>query len=153
MRLDDVLYSVIDRLKDWGRLIIIDESNFLKWESFELIRAIYDETQTGFVFIGKQRLYARMRGERNYDWDQILSRLSIRRTLSEISYEDVKIIANEISPGLPKNCLDFLFQTAQEPGKLRVMVDLLKKAMEFHEVEGTKLNLNLFKEIKQLNDF
>lgn len=152
-RLDDVLYVVIDRLKGWDRLIIIDEAHFLKWESFELVRTIYDETKTGFVYLGTPKLYSRMRGERNYDWDQILSRLSIRRTLSEISYEDIKIIANEISPGLPKNCLDFLFQTAREPGKLRIVVDLLKKAMEFHEVEGAKLNLNLLKEIKQLNDF
>jgi len=152
-RLDNILSSVVDRLKGRDRLIIIDESHFLKWEAFEILRTIYDETKTGFVYLGTPKLYSRMRGERNYDWDQILSRLSIRRTLSEISYEDVKIIASEISPGLPKNCLNFLFQTAQEPGKLRVMVDLLKKAVEFHQVEGTTLNLNLFKEIKQLNDF
>jgi DNA transposition AAA+ family ATPase len=152
-RLDDILYSVIDRLKDWGRLIIVDEANFLKWESFEILRTIYDETQTGFVFLGTQRLYSRMRGDRTYDWDQILSRISVRRAVSEISYEDVKIIASEISPGLPKNCLDFLFQTVKEPGRLRIVVDLLKKAMEFHQVEGIKLNLNLFKELKQLNDF
>jgi len=152
-RLDDILYLVIDRLKSWGRLIILDESNFLKFESFEILRTIYDETQTGFVYLGTPKLYSRMRGDRNYDWDQILSRISIRRAVNEISYKDVKIIASEISPGLAKNCVDFLFQTAQEPGKLRVMVDLLKKAMEFHEVEGAKLNLNLFKEIKKLNDF
>ncbi|HUV59809.1 MAG TPA: AAA family ATPase [Desulfatiglandales bacterium] len=152
-KLDDILYSVIDRLKSWGRLIILDESNFLKFESFEILRTIYDETQTGFVYLGTPKLYSRMRGDRNYDWDQILSRISIRRAVNEISYEDVKIITSEISPGLAKNCVDFLFQTAQEPGKLRVMVDLLKKAVEFHEVEGATLNLNLFKEIKKLNDF
>jgi len=153
MSLDDILYSIIDRLKNWGRLIIIDEGHFLKWESFEIIRTIYDETQTGFVFLGTPKLYACMRGERNYSWDQILSRFTIKRSVNEITYEDVKIIVSQISPCLPKNCLDFLFQVSQEPGKLRVMTGLLKKAIEFHQIDGSKIDRNLLKELKKLNDF
>jgi len=153
MRLDDILYSVIDRLKSWGRLVIVDEAHFLKWEAFEIIRTIYDKTQTGFVYVGTPKLYSRMRGERNYSWDQILSRISVRRSVSEISHEDVKIVASSIFPNVTKSCVDFLYQVAQEPGRLRVMNGLLKKAVEFHEIDGSKIDRNLLKDLKKLNDF
>ena len=153
MALDDILRSVINKLKSFRRLVVIDEGQFLKWESFEVIRNIYDATGAGFVYLGTPRLYSQMQGDWRYDWDQISSRLTIRRTIKGISYEDVKTITNATYSGLPKGCVDFLYHVAQEPGRLRVMTDLLKKAVKFHEVYGATLDINLFKELKNMNDF
>jgi len=151
---DDILRSVINKLKSFRRLVVIDEAQFLKWESFEVIRNIYDATHSGFVYLGTPRLYSQMRGDWRYDWDQIASRLTIRRTIQGITYKDVKIISDFIyHPGLSKSCIDFLYHVAQEPGHLRVMTDLLKKAVKFHEVYDAKLDINLFKELKNMNDF
>jgi len=151
--LDDILRSVIGKLKDFRRLIVVDEAMFLKWESFEVIRNVYDATGAGFIYLGTSRLYSEMRGDTRFDWDQIASRLTIRRTIQGISYEDVKMVCNSVYSGLPKGCVDFLYSVSQQPGRLRVMTDLLKKAVKFHEVYGTKLDLNLFKELKNMNDF
>jgi len=151
--LDDILRGVITKLKSSRRLVIIDESTFLRWETFEIIRNVFDAAGTGFTYLGTPRLYSQMRGDPRYDWDQIASRLTIRRTIQGITYKDVKIIADSIFPGLLKGCIDFFYSVSQQPGRLRVMTDLLKKAVKFHEVYGAKLDLNLLKELKNMNDF
>jgi len=153
MALDDIMYRVIEKLKGFRPLIVIDESQYMLWESFEIVRNIYDSVGMGVVFLGTVRLYSRMKGDTRYDWDQLLSRVTFRRSISEINYEDIKMVADSIYPGLPKRCIDFLYHVAQEPGRLRVMTDLLKKAIKFHEVYGAKLDINLFKELKNMNDF
>ncbi len=151
--LDDIMWHVTYKLRGSKRLVIVDEAQFMKWETFEVLRTIYDATGVGFTYLGTPRLYSQMRGDTRYDWDQILSRITIRRSVSEINYQDVKIVTNSICPGLPKGCIDFLYQVAQEPGKLRVMIGLLKKAVEFHEIDGSEITFKLLEGLKRMRDF
>jgi len=153
MALDDIMWRVVDKLRGSKRLIIIDEAQFMKWESFEVIRSIYDATGVGFTYLGTPRLYSQMRGDTRFDWDQVVSRITVRMGVNEISHEDVKAVTNSIYLGLSKSCVGFLYQVAQEPGKLRVMTDLLKKAVEFHEIDGSEITVDLLKEFKQMRDF
>lgn len=151
--LDDLMYRIIDKLSDSGKLVVIDEAHYLKFESFEIIRIIYDQAQTGFAYLGTPRLYSQMRGDNRFDWEQILSRITIRRSISEISYSDIRGIADTICPGLSKGALKFLYQVAQEPGRLRTAVDLLENAIEVAEAEEIRVSLQLLKDLKSLNDF
>lgn len=153
MSLDDIMYRIIEKLESFKPLIIFDESQFLSWEAHEVVRNIYDSASVGIVYLGTVKLYSRMKGDTRYDWDQILSRITIRRNVSEITYEDVRMVCNSIYPGLSRSCVDFLYCVCREPGKLRVMTDLLKKAVKFHELYHVKLDVKLFKELKNMNDF
>lgn len=145
--------NISDRLNNSGRLLILDEAHFLSWESFESLRSISDETGIGITYLGTPRLYSQMKGDRRYDWDQIMSRISIRRSLGNITPSDAEMVANSVCPGLGKAALRFLAQVAQEPGKLRTMTDLIEKAVEVAEIEGIKVTVELLKELKSLNDF
>jgi len=153
MALDDIMYRVIEKLEGFKPLVVFDESQFLSWEAHEIIRNIYDSVGVGIVYLGTVKLYSKMKGDTRFDWDQLLSRITFRRSVSELNYEDVRMVCNSICQGLSRSCVDFLYHVCQEPGRLRVMTDLLKKAVKFHEIYGAKLDLNLFKELKNMNDF
>lgn len=144
-----LLESIVDHLKSFRRFIIIDESQFLKWEHFEVIRTIRDQVRVGVVYLATPRLYVEMKKRRQYLWDQILSRIPIQRRIDVIERRDVKLIADSIYPGLPKNCLEFLYQKALEPGRFRVMTALLNRSVHIHNIEKTPVNLNLLKEVEK----
>lgn len=146
----EILNSIIEKLRNTDRLLIIDEAHFLQWEAFETVRTIYDQTGIGICYLGMPKLFVQMKGRKGYLWDQILSRISINRSISRIEKEDVKLIADSIHPGLPKNCVSYLHEIAGKPGKLRVVVELLKQAVDVHKTEKIPITLNLLKEINEL---
>jgi DNA transposition AAA+ family ATPase len=147
---NEIFDGINEKLRNSEKLLIIDEAHFLDWQSFEAIRGIYDAIGVGVVYLGMPKLYSQMRGNKSYLWDQILSRISISRSVGKIEKEDVKLISDSIHPGLPKSCLNYLHEVAQRPGKLRVLVELLKQAVEVSKKEKIPITLNLLKEVRQL---
>ena len=142
---------IIKELKNSDRLLIIDEAHLISWEAFETLRAIYDRSKTPIVFMGMPRLYSQMKDARNgFLWDQISSRIPIKRYVNEIKFQDVALLADSIYPSLPKKCLEFLYEKANGPGKFRSMLELLKSAVQFSEVDKIPIDLNLLKEINNL---
>jgi DNA transposition AAA+ family ATPase len=125
-----LLHAIIDRMKHSRRLIIIDEAHFLTWEAFEVLRKIHDCAEVGVVYVGMERTYSQMKGTDNraYLYDQIYSRISIKRNDIHIERDDVKTIAESLSPGLGKDCIDYLFRKAQGKGKFRTVQKLLQVA-------------------------
>jgi len=142
---------IIKELKNADRLLIIDEAHLLSWEAFDTLRTIYDHSKIAIVFMGMPRLYSQMKDSRKgFLWDQISSRIAIQRYVDTIEFKDVALIADSIYPGLPKKCLEFLYQKANGSGKFRTMIKLLKSAVRFSDIDKIPLNLNLLKEIDSL---
>jgi hypothetical protein len=148
------MMNIIDHLRGSGRLLVIDESHFLSWESFELLRKIYDSTGIGLVFVGQQRMYDEMRGgsRKSLLWDQIFSRVGIRcHFKNDIQMEDVEMIANRFYPaGLCKKSMEYLHSKASGPGKFRALVKLLQRAQRLAEAENTKVTLPLLQQVNKL---
>ncbi|MBN2468012.1 MAG: AAA family ATPase [Deltaproteobacteria bacterium] len=143
-----LLHAIIDRLQDSRRLLIFDEAHFLTWEAFEAIRTIHDATEIGIVYLGQPRLYIQMRGKSDsYLWDQIFSRIGIRRHVKGVCKADVEIIARSIYPRIDGDCLDFLFKLSQGPGALRRMAKLLKGALVIHETMKVPVSRKLLREV------
>lgn len=143
--------ELIKRLYDWPRPLIIDEAHFLKWETFEALRTIYDAVPLGIVYLGQPRLYDEMRGRKNrYLYDQIFSRIAITRRLGDvIPREDVAAISKLLCPGIDKKCVDFLHKKAQGEGKLRTMTNLLRLAVKMSEARDNIITLGLLKQANQ----
>ena len=143
-----LLHAIIDRLKNSRRLIVIDDAHFLTWEAFECIRKIHDCAGVGVAYLGQERLYDQMRGDSNraFLFDQIYSRICIKRDQLSLTRTDVRLIADSICPGLDKPCIDFLFKRAQGKGRLRVMSNILRVAMKMRIEFGTPMNLDQLKE-------
>ena len=147
---DEILNGIIEKLRNSRQFLIIDEAHFLSWEGFELVRTIWDATSIGVCYLGMPRLYTQMKGNRAYLWDQILSRITIARSVNTITREDVKIIADSIHPGLSKSCNNYLHEIAQKSGKLRAMTALLKQAVEVSKRQRVPLTVDFLKDVKKL---
>jgi len=143
-----LLHAVIDKLKNSRRLILIDEAHFLTWEAFEVVRKIHDCAQVGVAYVGMERLYDQMRGGDNRAmlFDQIHSRIAIKRDDLKVKKADVKLVAGSVCPGLDKPSINFLFSKAQGKGKLRTVAKLLKVATKMHKEFGEPMNLSLLEQ-------
>ena len=141
----DMLDGLVDRLKGSNRLIIIDDAHFLTWESFELVRKIHDCAGVGIVTVGQERLYEQMKGKdlKGYLYDQIYSRIAIKRDRFQIKKSDVKMMAQGMLPGLDEPCMDYLYEIARGKGRFRRMANLLEVAAKSREQYGYKLDLGL----------
>lgn len=149
--ISEKLHALIDRLKDSRRLVIIDDAHFLKWEAFELVRKIHDCARVGVVYVGQEMLYEQMRGRdsRAYLFDQIFSRIAIKRDRFSILKKDVKAVVGSIVNGLDSDCLDYLFQRARGKGRYRYLTNLLDVASEMNKQYGTPMNLQLLQEAER----
>ena len=88
-----MLDAVVDKLKDSGRLIIVDEAELLAHQPLEILRRIHDKAGVGLVLAGMPRLRANLRGSRG-EYKQLYSRVGCCLDLGEkISLEDCAQIA------------------------------------------------------------
>jgi len=147
----EFLQALIERLKGTNRLIIIDDAHFLSWEAFELIRKIHDCARIGIVYTGQERLYEQMKGAegRAYLFDQIYSRIAIKRDKFQILKKDAQEIVQSLCPELDKECIDFLYRRAKGKGRYRAMTNLLDVAMEIHKQFKTSLGVPLLQEAER----
>lgn len=143
-----LLHHIIDKLKNSRRLILIDEAHFLTWEAFEVVRKIHDCAGVGVAYVGMERLYDQMRGGDNRAmlYEQIYSRIAIKRDDLTVTKADVKLIATAVAPGLDKASVNFLYDRAKGRGKLRTVVKLLKVATKMHTEFGEQMDLALLEQ-------
>jgi DNA transposition AAA+ family ATPase len=146
-----LLHAIIDRLKHSRRLIIIDEAHFLTWDAFEVIRKIHDCAEVGIVYVGMPRTLDQMKGTagRSFLFDQIYSRISIKRDHLPVEKSDIRIIADNIRPGLGADCIEYLYKKAQGKGKIRTVAKLLQVAITRHREYSQPMDLDLLKEADQ----
>jgi len=147
----DYLHALIERLKGTNRLLIIDDAHFLSWEAFELVRKLHDCACLGIVYVGQERLYEQMKGTegRAYLFDQIYSRIAIKRDKFRTSKKDTRAIVDSRCPGLDGECIDFLAARAKGQGRYRYVTNLLDVAMMINEQYGTPLGLPLLMEAEK----
>lgn len=146
-----LLDRIIEKLKGSRRLLVIDDAHLLKWEAFEVVRKIYDCAGIGVVYVGQEKLYDQMKGASNQAmlFDQIYSRIAIKRDSFLIEKEDVRMIAESFSTTLTNDVVEYLHQKARGKGRFRAMVDVLELAIENHTQFGTPIELSLFQEAEK----
>jgi hypothetical protein len=149
--ISELFHRLIDKLKDSRRLVIIDDAHFLKWEAFELVRKLHDCAHVGVVYVGQEMLYEQMRGQdgRAYLFDQIYSRIAIKRDRFSILKKDVEAVVGSILNGLDKDCIDYLYQRAKGKGRFRYISNLLDVAIEMHNQYGSPMNMQLLQEAER----
>lgn len=69
--------AIINKVKDTGALLIIDEANHLCWEALEELRGWYDEADLGICLLGNEELVLRIRGgARSHQYARLASRIA-----------------------------------------------------------------------------
>ena len=78
------------RNKHFAKLVIIDESERLKSQAFEIIREIYDAGETSFIFIGMPGI------EKTLAWyPQLYSRIGFVHKFDNMDNNELKFILNK----------------------------------------------------------
>jgi len=134
--IDDMLHKTLRKLKGSRRLLIIDDAHFIPWAGLEVIRKLYDCAGVGVVYLGQEELYNQMTGDTNKArlFDQIYSRIAIKRDRVKVLKKDVKLIIDSLYPrGFGKDEMDYLYSKAREKGHLRNVTFMLEMFLEIKQ--------------------
>ncbi|MDP8171515.1 AAA family ATPase [Pasteurella skyensis] len=92
---NELLEAIVDKLRNSGRLILVDEAELLSTRSLEFLRRIHDLTGIGIVLAGMPRLIVNLRGKNN-DLAQLYSRVGFACDLgNELEKDDLALIATQ----------------------------------------------------------
>lgn len=132
--------ELIERLRNTGGLLIIDEAQHLNMRCLEAIRALHDEAEMGLVLCGNESVFARLTGgSRDATFAQLFSRLGKRLRLTRPVAGDIEALADAFAvSGSAERRL--LAEIAHKPGALRGMVKTLRLASVFAAGKGETLN-------------
>jgi DNA transposition AAA+ family ATPase len=136
--IDDMLNKVLNRLKGSRRLLIIDDAHFIPWAGLEVIRKLYDCAGVGVVYLGQEELYNQMTGNSDKArlFDQIYSRVAIKRDRIKVERDDVNMIVESLYPhGFGADEMKYLYQKARGKGHLRNITYILEMLMDIKKTQ------------------
>lgn len=87
---------VAKKLERTGGLMIIDEADHLPYDALEEIRILQESTNIGFVLIGNDKVYNRLRGGTNqaHEFARLWSRVAKKTSIQKSKKADIKAIAD-----------------------------------------------------------
>jgi len=130
-----MIVEIIDRLKDSGRLIIVDEAEHLPYKSLELLRRLHDKADIGILLTGMPRLIENLRGKKR-QYAQLYSRVGMAKKLDKLSLEDTKLIINNVLPNYIYLAEDFYSLSL---GNTRILSKLIMRSINLAEINNEPL--------------
>ena len=135
---EDMYYSITEKLTNEDKIIIIDEAQHLSLSNIELLRDIYDDTETAIVLVGNEKLYSKIVADKSKDYAQIYSRIGAKEHVltDDTTFEDVKNICSDLND----EGIKFLHSIAKGAGGLRSAVIIYVNASNNGDlsIEGLK---------------
>jgi DNA transposition AAA+ family ATPase len=112
------------KLKDSGRLLIVDEAERLTFRTIETIQSIRDETGIGVAFLADEVLWKLINDRRrSAEYERFISRAPVRLAMSPIlPREDVARIAVQYLAHTDEECITYLCAKAAGVGGFRAVV-------------------------------
>lgn len=116
--------EIISKLRDSGRVILIDEAQHLTVRALNHIRCLADEAGIGICLIGNEEVYSKLKGSGKADFAQLFSRIGMRAPVSvnNITRDDVSRVFADA--GLEEQALDILYQICRTNYGLRGAVNV-----------------------------
>jgi len=138
--------DIIERLRDSGRLIIIDEAEHLPVRALDLLRRVNDKAEVGILFCGLARFMETLR-VRQTDFAYLYTRIGFRITLDSLQAQDIETIVNEAIPGR-----DGLWRTFQEEcyGNGRILGKLITRSLRLAELNGVPVTPEMAREAAKM---
>lgn len=134
--LHNMLNDIVDKLKNSGRLIIVDEAEHLPYRALELLRRIYDKAQVGILLVGMPKLLKNLNGDKG-QYTQLYSRIGVLAELKPLVDNDILDITSKVTPDsvtiYPK------LSTFCE-GNTRVLTKLLVRASRIAHLNETTID-------------
>jgi DNA transposition AAA+ family ATPase len=118
--------DVIDKLKDSGRLIIIDEAEHLPIRALDLLRRVNDKAGVGILFCGLKRFLENLR-IKQADFAYLYTRVSFKIVLEQLQEKDVETLVGEALPELKHFARELYTTTGGNARTLSKLVSLLPR--------------------------
>lgn len=140
--------EIIQKLKDSGRVIIVDEAQHLTSRAIEHLRSISDQAKVGICFVGNERIYTNLLGNRKSEYAQLFSRIGVRKmvTVSMNTREDIKNVFS--SADLDDQSIEILYRISKTNWGLRGAVNVFINTVGVFEAVTPE---NLTKIVKDMN--
>lgn len=120
--------QIMDKVRNTGGLIVIDEAQHLSEQSIEEIRSWHDETGVGIAFTGNETVLSRMEGgSRKAAFAQLYSRVGMKLIRNLPLPEDARVQAEAWGITDPAQ-IAFVERVARMPGGLRSTTMMLELA-------------------------
>lgn len=83
--------EIIGKLKNSGRVLIVDEAQHLTVRALNHLRCLSDESGVGIALIGNEEVYSKLRGTGRADFAQLFSRIGMRKQVlaNRLTEEDI----------------------------------------------------------------
>jgi DNA transposition AAA+ family ATPase len=126
-----VIGRIIEALKEWDGVLIIDEADYLSDSALELVRQIINgKARTGVVLVGLPRLEYKLRNLRG-DHEQLASRVGVLLKVERMKKRDAVKILGSVWKDLGKETADTFIGLAN--GSVRTLVKLIGRT---HQLMG-----------------
>jgi len=120
--------EIIGKLKNSGRVVIVDEAQHLTARTLDHLRCVSDESGVGIAFIGNEEVYKRLYGSGRAEFAQLFSRIGMRKQVlaNRLTEEDINSVFGAY--GLEKGAIDILAAVAKTNYGLRGAVNVFINA-------------------------
>lgn len=140
---NDLYVAVEDRLKDSGRLIVVDEAENLPLRALEVLRRLQDSTHCGLVLVGMPQLMVNLRGNKG-QLMQLYSRVNLHLELgNSLPDEDLELIARTNLPNADDDTIKALVKYSD--GNTRRMSKLMSGTVRLAAKNQMKLQAGMVK--------
>ncbi len=139
--------EIISKLKDSGRVIIIDEAQHLTVRTLNHLRCMADESGVGITLVGNDEVYTKLKGSGRADFAQLFSRIGMRKQVltNTLSKEDIHSVFGMIED---EEAQDILFKISRTNYGLRGAVNVFVNTAA---VYGTVEPAGLAKMTREMN--
>ena len=141
-----MMNEIVDKFKDSGRLIIIDEAEHLPYKSLELIRRLHDKAGIGILLTGMPRLIDNIRGKR-CQYEQLYSRIGIAKKLNDLTITDIKTILQNVMPEGEAFIEQFNMFSF---GNTRILTKLIMRSANMAKINNENLSLSIIAEASKI---
>lgn len=143
---------IAEKLENTRGLMIIDEADHLPYAALEEIRILQEETEIGFVLIGNDKVYNRLRGGINqaHEFARLWGRVGKKTSIQKCKKADVVAIAKAWNLDTnDKDLMTVLHDIGGAAGGLRVLTRYLRLAGISAKGNNTAISLDLILAAKQ----
>jgi DNA transposition AAA+ family ATPase len=156
LRFADLFERVIDKLRDSGRFLIVDEAEFLAGDfgdrTVEMLRQLRERTAIGLAFISNEVFWKRINGDRTKEQlEKFTTRLAVRKFLKKRCLKsDVEAIVHRHLNGAADEILARIFDRAQKAGAFRAVAVYCRRAADFAARDGGDVTPEMLDKVEAL---
>jgi DNA transposition AAA+ family ATPase len=136
--LQDIFIDCCRRLKDSGRLLIVDEAEQLPYKALEMLRRLHDKTGIGILLTGMPKLLANLRGAKG-EYAQLYSRIGLAVKLKPLTDGDAAAVMGKLLPGSSEAVQKALIGEAA--GNTRRLFKIITRSKRVAQVNNTSITV------------